>query len=111
MMPVVKGPKSTRLQILLYSLVLAPLGAAPAFTGLGGRAYEATSILGGVIFVALAIRLFLSRAGDADGGATGLYTTGANVRPARDLFVFSLLYLTLLFAVLLVEHALKAAGL
>jgi len=36
MMPVIKGEASTRLQILLYSLVLVPLALAPAFTGLGG---------------------------------------------------------------------------
>src|SRR5215469_1225906 len=36
MMPVAKGEASTRRQILLYSLILAPLALAPAFTGLGG---------------------------------------------------------------------------
>src|SRR3954469_25194169 len=38
MMPVVKGAAATRRQILIYSLLLVPLGAAPAFTGLGGLA-------------------------------------------------------------------------
>ena len=110
MLPVVKGAKATRLQILLYSLVLAPLAVAPAFTGLGGTAYLAASVVGGVIFVALAIRLFLSRAGDAGDDATGLYTTGAKLKVARDLFAFSLIYMTGLFAVLLAEHAIKAFG-
>src|SRR6201992_2874905 len=36
MMPVVKGKVSTRRQILLYTLLLAPLGVLPAFIGLGG---------------------------------------------------------------------------
>src|SRR3954469_2525617 len=38
MLPVVKGAAATRRQILIYSLLLVPLGAAPAFTGLGGLA-------------------------------------------------------------------------
>ena len=39
MMPNVKGPARTRLEILLYSLVLAPLGVVPWFTGMGGALY------------------------------------------------------------------------
>jgi protoheme IX farnesyltransferase len=108
MLPVVKGAKATRLQILLYSLVLAPLGAAPALTGLGGPVYAIASVVGGLIFVALAIRVFLSKAGEGEVEASGLYTTGVKVKAARDLFAFSLLYLTVLFAVLLGEHSLKA---
>src|SRR6187399_363182 len=41
MMPVVKGAASTRLQILVYSLLLIPICVAPAFTGLGGPIYLA----------------------------------------------------------------------
>src|SRR3712207_6536466 len=56
MLPVVKGAAATRLQILLYSLLLAPLGVIPAFVGLGGAAYAATSVLGGALFLLLAWR-------------------------------------------------------
>ena len=108
MMPVVRGAKSTRLQILLYSLALAPLGIAPAFTGLGGPAYLAVAGIGGIGFLGLAVRLAASRAGDpaddAPAGKPGLYDVKAAARPARDLFAFSLLYLTSLFAALLIEH-------
>jgi len=65
MMPVVKGAASTRRQILGYSLLLAPLCLAPAFTGLGGPAYLAVAALGGVVFLVLAALLARSRAGDA----------------------------------------------
>ena len=105
MMPVVKGAKSTRLQILIYTLILAPVAAIPGFVGLGGVAYRAASILGGVAMIALAIRVFLSNAGDGQGvDATGLYQPGLGAKPARDLFAVSIAYLFLLFAVLLVEH-------
>ena len=109
MMPVVKGAKSTRLQILVYSLILAPLGLAPVATGLGGALYGAVALAGGAAFVALAIRLYRSRAGDADDAGAGvLYDPRVQSRPARDLFAVSILYLFALFAALLVEHGLGA---
>ena len=106
MMPVVKGAKSTRLQILIYSLILAPLGFVPVLTGLGHILYGAVSAGGGALFVLMAYRLFRSTAGDVDAGATGLYATKESAKPARDLFAVSILYLFALFATLLVEHGL-----
>ena len=117
MMPVVKGARSTRLQILLYSLVMAPVACVPAFIGwnnvkLGGIAYGIVSVIGGLIFLYLAARVFLSRAGDhPEGGEASLYDVKKEALAARNLFAFSILYLTLLFATLLVEHALIPFGL
>ncbi|MGI9169681.1 MAG: heme o synthase [Caulobacteraceae bacterium] len=111
MMPVVKGAASTRRQILAYSLVLAPAGLAPAFTGLGGAAYLVVAAVGGAVFVILAARLARSRAGDLVGERTvdgDLYAVRAPSTPARNLFAFSILYLFLLFAALLGEHLLDA---
>ena len=106
MMPVVKGAASTRKQILIYSLLLIPVCIAPAFTGLGGAVYLAVSGLGGLVFLLLAWRLFRSQAGDAADPRNddGLYDVRAGARDARNLFAFSILYLSLLFATLLVEH-------
>jgi protoheme IX farnesyltransferase len=88
MLPVAKGEPATRLQILIYSLILAPLALAPAFTGLGGVAYLAIAALGGVAFVGLAVRLLVSK----------------DRADAKRLFGFSILYLFALFAALLGEH-------
>ena len=88
MLPVAKGEPATRLQILLYSLILVPLALAPAFTGLGGVAYLAIAALGGAGFVGLAARLFATKART----------------DAKRLFGFSIFYLFMLFAALLVEH-------
>jgi protoheme IX farnesyltransferase len=108
MMPVAKGAASTRLQILLYSLVFVPVAIAPAFTGLGGPIYLAVSAAGGALFLLLALRVFRSRAGeDVNGAAKGLYDVKTGSRDARNLFAFSILYLTLLFASLLVERGLS----
>ncbi|WP_374469768.1 heme o synthase [Phenylobacterium sp.] len=106
MMPVVAGAASTRRQIWLYSLLFTPIAVAPAFTGLGGVAYLAVSGLGALVFLLLAWRLYRSHAGEAGGQRNddGLYDVRAGARDARNLFAFSILYLTLLFATLLVEH-------
>ena len=109
MMPVARGAKSTRLQILLYSLVFVPVAVAPGLTGLGGRIYLAVSVAGGLGFLYLAARLWRSRAGDqpdkaeAVGREAALYDVRAEAKPARNLFAFSILYLMALFAALLVE--------
>lgn len=98
MLPITAGGDSTRLHILVYSLLLAPLGMVPAFIGLGGMFYAVTAALSGILFVALAWRVYTQRKGrQAD-------------QAARQLFGFSILYLFVLFAVLLVEH-ISGAGL
>jgi protoheme IX farnesyltransferase len=95
MLPVVKGEAFTRRRILAYSVIVAPLGVLPAFTGLGGLAYLVASCAAGAAFLFLAVRLASLRPGEA-----------AMMTRARRLFAFSIFYLFLLFAVLLAEHLL-----
>ena len=110
MMPVARGAKSTRLQILIYSLVFVPVAIAPALIGLGGVVYLAVSLAGGLFFLVLALRLWRSRAGDqpdkaeAVGREAALYDVRVEAKPARNLFAFSILYLMALFSALLVEQ-------
>jgi protoheme IX farnesyltransferase len=94
MMPNVAGPDSTRLQILLYTLLLAPCGLGPSLLGFGGRAYAIIAVLGGLGMLAFAVQVYRIRIGD-----------GA-LRIPQQLFGFSILYLFLLFAALLAEHGL-----
>ncbi len=104
MMPVAKGAKSTRLQILLYSLVMVPVACAPIAFHMGGWPYAIVSIVGGIAFLYFAVRVFLSRAGDhPQGGEQGLYDVKKEALAARNLFAFSILYLTVLFATLLLN--------
>ena len=104
--PVVWGAAKTRLQILVYSLLLVPLCQAPLFTHLGRWLYGAVSVPGGLVFLVLAVRLFKSRAGEGGPvGENGLYDVKAMSKDARNLFAFSILYLFGLFAALLAEHA------
>jgi len=90
MLPVVKGDRATRLQILLHTFVLVPLGVAPWLLGYAGWLYGATAIVTGEMMLVLAFQVYGERR-PAD-------------RASRNLFAFSILYLFLLFAVLLVER-------
>ena len=110
MMPVARGAKSTRLQILIYTLIFVPVAILPTFVGVGGVIYGVVSITGGLFFLYLALRLWRSRAGDqpdkadAVGREAALYDVRLEAKPARNLFAFSILYLMALFSALLVEQ-------
>ena len=98
MLPVVAGPDATRLQILIYSLILAPLGMVPAIIGLGGTLYMIAASILGSLFVVMALDCYRKREGEAAD------------RAAKNLFAYSVLYLFLLFAVLLVEQGFGIDG-
>ncbi|MGB2657224.1 MAG: heme o synthase [Pseudolabrys sp.] len=90
MLPVVSGDASTRRQILLYTLILVPLGVAPWAFGYAGALYGIAAVVMGAVMVTLGWQVLLeSRPAE---------------RASRNLFAFSILYLFLLFAVLLVER-------
>jgi heme o synthase len=96
MLPVVAGPDETRRQILLYSLVLAPVGLTPWLFGQAGVVYGVTAIIAGAVMIGFAWRVNVVREGE---GAA---------RAARGLFSYSILYLFALFAMLLIERGLPA---
>jgi protoheme IX farnesyltransferase len=98
MLPVTRGAAETRRQILVYTLIATPFGLMPVATGLGGMIYLIVASLGGAAFLWGALRVFGSRAGDAD--------ERGDLRHARALFGISIFYLFALFAALLVERAL-----
>jgi protoheme IX farnesyltransferase len=92
MLPNVRGPDETRRQILLYTLLLVPVGVLPALTGFGGLIYLGVSVVTGAWMLLLALRVYRRREGDQ---AT---------KACWSLFGFSIIYLFGLFAVLIVEH-------
>lgn len=97
MLPVVRGDRETRRQIMLYSLLLAPLAVAPWLLGGASVFYGLAAAVLGVAFLGLAIAVWrrdLARA-EADG----------NLGEKR-LFGFSILYLFLIFSLLLADHVL-----
>ena len=63
MLPVVRGEDETRRQILIYSLILAPLGCVPALLGLGGGLYTIAAGFLGAFFVMFAYACYTERVG------------------------------------------------
>ncbi len=98
MMPNVAGERSTKLQILGYSLVLLAASLVPYFIGMSGWLYTAVAAVTGGYFAWLAFRL---------------YRTDENTamkKQARSLFTYSLSYLAVIFLALLADHILRAMG-
>ena len=89
MLPVVAGIRETKKQILIYSALLAPVGALPTLLGVAGVVYGAMAVLLGLIFLA---------------GAVALWRDSGD-RAAKALFGYSVLYLFLLFALLMIDRA------
>jgi protoheme IX farnesyltransferase len=97
MMPVVAGERSTRRQILAYSLVLLPLSALPWWLPgkeHAGAIYGISALVLSSGFLALAVRVGLrERTGPDDA-----------MKPEKQLFAYSVLYLFALFAALVVDR-------
>jgi protoheme IX farnesyltransferase len=89
MLPVVAGNAETRRQILIYTSLLVPLSFAPLAMGMAGIGYGATAAAMGVCLLRSAIEVHRQRSRPA----------------ARRMFRLSILYLLLLFAALIIDHA------
>jgi heme o synthase len=98
MLPVVAGPDATRLQILLYTIVLVAIAVSPWALGYFDAVYGVISLLLGGGMLVLAANVFRRR------------ERTASLRATRKLFAFSILYLFGLFATLLVEVVIRAAA-
>ena len=88
MLPVTHGEEFTRLQILLYTIILVAVTLMPFAMRMSGFIYLGAALLLDGVFMAYAIGLYRNYSDDL----------------ARSMFKFSILYLTLLFAALLVDH-------
>ena len=88
MLPVTHGPDFTKLHVFLYTLVLFAGTLLPFVSGLSGWLYLACAVVLGFMFSAYAFKLWRHYSDEL----------------ARRTFRFSILYLSLLFAALLVDH-------
>ena len=89
MLPVVAGPQATRRQMLLYTVALWPAGVAPWILGVAGAVYGVGALGLSALFTVSAVRVCIE----------------GSERSAKRMFGFSLLYLSLIFSLLLVDHA------
>ena len=94
MLPVVAGARETKKQILLYTIVLWPVAVAPALIGMASWVYGGAALALSAVFTLLALKIMRD---ESD-------------RSAKQTFHFSLLYLFLLFALLVADHALGFAA-
>jgi protoheme IX farnesyltransferase len=89
MLPVVAGRRETKRHILVYSALLVPLGTLPSLLGVTGYVYAAASVVLGLVFLAGAVAVWRE---DGD-------------RAAKALFGYSILYLFLLYALIMIDRA------
>lgn len=95
MLPVTHGESFTRLQILLYTILLLVISLVPFLIGMFGYLYFFSALLLGLVFLFWTIRLMKP----------------SNTDAPMATFKFSILYLALLFAAMLVDHYLYSFGL
>jgi protoheme IX farnesyltransferase len=88
MLPVTHGPEFTRWQILLYTILLLIVTLLPYLTGMSGLIYLATALPLGITFIYYAIKMIRSK----------------DNKTAMKTFGFSIIYLMIIFAALLVDH-------
>jgi protoheme IX farnesyltransferase len=88
MLPVTHGERYTRLSILTYTIILAAICMAPFALGMSGWIYLPCALFLNVVFVVYAARLYVSYSDQL----------------ARRMFRYSITYLFLMFAALLVDH-------
>jgi heme o synthase len=88
MLPVTHGDKFTRLHVLFYTVILIAVTLLPYATHMSGLIYVVSALALGAVFLYYAIRIY----------------THYSDRLAQTTFRYSILYLTLLFAALLLDH-------
>jgi len=92
MLPVVAGVRATKNQILAYSLLLVPITLLPVAVGMSGAVYGIAALGLGAVLLRHAVRV---RRDDTD-------------KAARPMFLFSILYLFLIYVFLLIDRAVLA---
>jgi heme o synthase len=89
MLPVVAGARETKKQMLAYTVALWPVALAPVLLGVAGWLYGAAALLLSALFTLMAVRVWRD----------------ATDRSSKEMFAYSVLYLFLLFAFLVVDRA------
>jgi protoheme IX farnesyltransferase len=100
MLPVVAGERATRRQIMIYTLLLAPVAVAPWLIGGTSWVYGSVAVVLSALFVALAMPVLSEQRSGTD-----------PLKPEKVLFKFSILYLFILFGALIADRVLATQGL
>lgn len=100
MLPVVAGEKVTRRQIMIYTLLLAPIAIAPWVIGGASWIYGSVAVVLSALFVVLALPVATRTRAEVDA-----------MTPEKALFKFSIVYLFVLFAALVADRVAAYQGL
>ena len=88
MLPVTHGVEFTRLQILLWTILLLITTLLPYLTGMSGLIYLASAVVLGLGFIYFAVQMMRKK----------------DNKTAMKTFAYSILYITVIFAALLFDH-------
>ena len=95
MLPIISGTKATKVNILVYALIMFPAVIAPYFLNFASILYLITSFMMSVYYVYLCLRLYRSK------------TASISNKIARKIFIYSIFYLFFIFLILLIDNILE----
>lgn len=94
MLPVVAGVRATKLQMLIYTILLLPLAVAPYWLGIAGPLYGAAAAFLGALFTLSAVAVWFD----------------ATDKSAKRMFGYSIFYLFALFGAMMLDAGAGIAG-
>ncbi|MEC9266752.1 MAG: heme o synthase [Alphaproteobacteria bacterium] len=94
MLPVVAGVRATKLQMLIYTILLLPLAVAPYWLGIAGPLYGAAAAVLGALFTLSAVAVWFD----------------ATDKSAKRMFGYSIFYLFALFGAMMLDAGAGIAG-
>ena len=94
MLPIISGTKTTKLNILVYALMMLPAIIAPYFLNFASEFYLTASSVMSAYYVYLCLRLYRSK------------IASISNKIARKIFIYSIFYLFFIFLILLIDHLL-----
>ncbi len=95
MLPIISGTKTTKINILVYALIMSPAVIAPYFLNFASIFYLIISLTMTTYYIYLCFKLYSSK------------ITKVSNKIARKIFIYSIFYLFLIFLILLIDNILK----
>ena len=95
MLPIISGTKTTKLNILVYALIMSPAVLAPYFFNFASTIYLIITSIMTTYYIYLCFKLYISK------------IVKASNKIARKIFIYSIFYLFFIFLILLIDNILK----
>ena len=95
MLPIISGTKTTKINILVYALIMSPAVLAPYFFNFASTNYLIITSIMTTYYIYLCFKLYISK------------IVKASNKIARKIFFYSIFYLFFIFLILLIDNILK----